>query len=122
MANASILRLMSLAEREFNTNRAPPIRRKFKGMKLDLSKFEPSWDRRRGRAARLMAVLLRDDEQALYQRVSVDAATAGTFGEVVLTFKREATLLRRTAGLFETAAERIASVLLRYRSLQPATI
>ena len=88
-------------------------------MKLDTSKFDSTWDRRRGRAARLMALLIRDDDEALYSRVSTDPATAKAYGEASTYFEREASLLRKTAKLFETAAARLTSVLTRYR-LQPA--
>lgn len=122
MGTNQLARLLAAAEREFEGNRAAPApRKKFKAMKLDVRKFDNTWERRRTRAARLMAVLLRDDDQALLGRVSVDQATAVSYEEAVTCFKREAVILRRTAVLFEVAAGRVASVLSRYRVAQGAT-
>lgn len=108
-----ITRLLSLAEREFNSNRAAPVLRKFKGMKIDTSKLDDSWDRRRGSAVRTMAVLLRDDHEALGDRVNVDGKTREAFKDAVSWFKKEAAYLRKIAARYDIVAGRLAAVLSR---------
>jgi len=54
---------------------ASPCRpRRFKSMRLNAARFDQSWDRKRGSAARLMAVLLREDNATLQQRVRESGA------------------------------------------------
>ncbi|HKQ84309.1 MAG TPA: hypothetical protein VJS42_19085 [Steroidobacteraceae bacterium] len=50
-------KLFALAEREFKRNTSKtPAREKFRGLKLNISKYDETWDRRRGAAARMMGV------------------------------------------------------------------
>lgn len=65
--------LLKLADREFRQlaelRPLPPTARKFNPVRLNATRFDQSWDRKRGAAARLTAVLLREDDAALERRV-----------------------------------------------------
>jgi len=113
-------KLFALAEREFKQTRASPIRRdKFRGMNLNVDKYDASWDRKRGSCVRMMAVILRQDDKALLDRVSTDVKT---YSDTADWFRRESSYLRKTAGMLDTAANRLSTVLERYqeRASQPA--
>ena len=107
-------RLFALAEREFKANRTTPVRQKFRGMKLNLSKLDEGWDHKRGAAVRMMGVILRDNDQALYERVSESDQAAKMYSEAATWLRREANVLRKTAGHLDTAASRLDAVLERY--------
>jgi hypothetical protein len=68
-------RLLTIVDREFRqlVEKPEPIvpTRKFKLIKLNVARFDQSWDRKRGAAARLMAVLVREDDATLERRVYV---------------------------------------------------
>ena len=108
-------RLFALAEREFKANRSAPVRQKFRGMKLNLSKLDEGWDHKRGAAVRMMGVILRDNDQTLYERVSASDQAAKTYTEAATWLRREANLLRKTASHLDTAASRLGAVLDRYQ-------
>lgn len=79
-------RLLKLADREFrqlteDRTAAPPAPRRFKPVRLNVTRFDQSWDRKRGSAARLMAVLLREDDSALHQRVCESERAAKTYAD-----------------------------------------
>jgi hypothetical protein len=79
MSPGNRVHLLSLADREFRQltekSTAPIVTtRKFKAIRLNLSKFDHSWDRKRGAAVRLMGVLLREDDSTLERRVRATAA------------------------------------------------
>jgi hypothetical protein len=65
--------LLKLANREFKAlteeRSTPQPNRKFKAMKLNAARFDQSWDRKRGAAARLTAVVLRENDVTLEHRV-----------------------------------------------------
>lgn len=65
--------LLKLADREFKAlteeRPTPQPSRKFKPMKLNVARFDQSWDRKRGATARLTAVLLQEDDATLQRRV-----------------------------------------------------
>lgn len=106
-------RLLALSDKEFRKRREAPTQRKFKRMRLDLSKFDASWDERRGAAVRMLAVILSDDDEALYTRVCADKRSVDTFNDAIVWFKKEATYLRKTADLYDTGIGRIAAILAR---------
>lgn len=104
-------RLFALAEREFKQTRASPVKReKFRGMNLNIGRYDASWDRKRGSCVRMMSVILRQDDKALAERVSADVKT---YGDAADWFRPEAGYLRKTANLLETAVDRLTTVLER---------
>lgn len=104
-------RLFALAEREFKANRAAPVRVKFKGLKLNIGRYDETWDRRRGSAARMMGVVLRESDEALFQRVCSDAEQAKMYRDAAGWLQREAEHVRRHATLLDTAVARLTAVL-----------
>jgi hypothetical protein len=79
-------RLFKLADREFRQlteeqKTPPPANRKFKPIKLNAARFDSGWDRKRGAAVRLTAVLLQEDDAALQQRVCENERTAKTYAD-----------------------------------------
>lgn len=108
-------RLLKLADREYHQltgKRAVPVpSRKFKPMKLNATKFDAAWDRKRGAAVRLTAVLLGEDDAALEQRVCADARSAKVYADAADWLTRESAYLRKVARLLDTAGGRLTSVL-----------
>lgn len=90
-----------------------PATRTFRGKALDLARFDHSWDRKRGSAMRMTAVLLRDDDQTLERRICADERSRRDFGEAASWLTREAEQLRKVARMHETAAERLSVVIQR---------
>jgi hypothetical protein len=114
-------KLFALAEREFKQTRAAPVKReKFRAMNLNIGRYDATWDRKRGAAVRMMSVILRQDDEALLDRVSADAETIKLYNDAADWFRREATYLRKTATMLDTAATRLTTVLERQRASQPA--
>jgi hypothetical protein len=109
------VRLFKLAGREFHqlTGKpaAPESSRKFKPMRLDPEKFSGTWDRKRGSAARLMAVLLREDDAALERRVCEPDKTVRVYADAAEWLQRESAYLRKVARLLETAGTHVSAVL-----------
>lgn len=94
--------------------------RSFKGLRLNLSKFDDTWDRKRGAAVRLTAVVLRDDHVALERRVCESERTAKTYAEAATWLQRASAYLRKVARLLDTAGVRLTAVLTRCdRAPQP---
>jgi hypothetical protein len=108
-------RLLKLADREFRQlteDPAPqPSTRKFKPIKLNAARFDTSWDRKRGAAVRLTAVLLREDDVTLQQRVCENERTTKTYSEAVDWLQRESAYLRKIARLLDKAGGRLSIVL-----------
>ena len=108
-------RLVALSEKlfrsEYRAKRAAPAKRRFKPMNVSLAKYDDAWDRRRGAAVRMSAVLLRDGYDALVGRIGDDPASVRTFADVAQWLAREADMLRRTARLHEIAASRVGAIL-----------
>lgn len=104
-------RLFALADREFKATRAAPVRTKFKGLKLNIGKYDETRDRRRGAAARMMGVVLRDSDETLFQRVCADNAASRTYTDAAAWLQREAEHLRRHAVMLDTAVARLTTVL-----------
>jgi|SRR6185437_15686884 len=111
-------RLFKLADREFRQlteDRQPPqpSTRKFKPIKLNASRFDNAWDRKRGAAVRLTAVLLREDDVTLQQRVCENERSAKTYSDAADWLQRESAYLRKIARLLDTAGGRLSVVLTR---------
>ena len=116
-------RLFKLADREFrqlteDRSAAPPAPRRFKPVRLNAARFDQSWDRKRGSAARLMAVLLREDDAALHQRVCESERAAKTYADAADWLQRESVYLRKVSRLLDTAAGRVEAVLERCAAQQ----
>lgn len=116
MANGN--RLFALAEREFKKKRELPAPAKFKGYRINVNKFDETWDRRRGTAARMMSVVLRDDDHTLLERVCESPQASKAYADAAEWLRRESAYLRRTASLLDTAVSRLTTVLQRCRSEQ----
>lgn len=112
-------RLFKLADREFHqlTGKRPiPVpSRRFKPVKLNPAKFDSAWDRKRGAAVRLTAVLLGEDDAALEQRVCGDERSVKVYADAADWLQRESAYLRKVARLLDTAGGRISAVLGRCR-------
>ncbi len=117
MPTGNPIRLLALADREFRQLAGRPKTiaptRKFKPVKLNTARFDTSWDRKRGAAMRLTAVLLRDDDTALERRVCESDKTVQTYALAATWLQRESAQLRRMARLLDTAGDRLTAVLLR---------
>jgi hypothetical protein len=107
-------RLLRLVDREFRELTGAPARTqpppRFKALKLDPARFDNTWDRKRGAAVRLMAVVLREDQEALARRVCESEATAKTYAGAAEWLQRESAHLRKIARLLDTAGGRLAAV------------
>jgi hypothetical protein len=116
-------RLLKLADRGFrqlteDRTAAPPAPRKFKAVRLNTARFDQSWDPKRGSAARLMAVLLREDDSALHQRVCESERAAKTYADAADWLQRKSVYLRKVSRLLDTAAGRVEAVLERCSAQQ----
>jgi hypothetical protein len=122
MPSTSRAHLLSLADREFrqvtDKPQAPAPDKRFKAIKLKLSTFDSSWDRKRGAAVRMMSVLLREDDAELERRVCESEKSAKTYAQAATWLQRESVYLRRVARLLETAGGRVASVVRRCQQHQ----
>lgn len=114
--------LLALSTREYNRQAevpgATPAPQRFRGLRMSLTKFDASWDRKRGAAARLMGVLLRENDQQLQERVCADAPSSRTYTGVADWLSSEARYLRKVATQMDTAAGRLSVVLDRCRAEQ----
>lgn len=112
MPSGNPSRLLALADREFRelTNKPLTIepKRKFKPLKLNVARFDNSWERKRG-----AAVLLREDDSTLERRVCEIETSAKTSADAMAWLRREPTHLRKVAKLLNTAGGRLAAVLTR---------
>ncbi len=117
MAPGKPVRLLRLVEREFRDltgepERTPPAPR-FKALRINPARFDRTWDRKRGSAVRLMAVVLREDHEALTRRVCENAETAKNYASAAELLQRESAHLRKIARLLDTAGGRLAAVVSR---------
>lgn len=117
MPTVNRMRLLSLSEREFrretNAPAPTPSTQKFRPIRLALSKYDSGWDKKRGSAARLMAVLLRESDQQLTERVCETDVSSRTYRGAAEWLTGEARYLRKLAGMMETASTRLGVVLQR---------
>jgi hypothetical protein len=117
MTEGNPVRLLKLADREFQTltgkPAAPEPSRKFKPMKLKAARFDQSWDRKRGAAVRLTSVLLSEDDAALERRVCENEKSTKDYAHAADWVLRESAYLRRIARLLDTAGSRLTVVLAR---------
>jgi hypothetical protein len=108
---------MSLANREFRQLIDKPTAaqspKRFKPIRLNLARFDSSWDQKRGAAARLMGVLLREDDATLERRVCESEKSAKTYAEAAEWMQRESAYLRKVARLLDIAGGRVAAVVQR---------
>ena len=115
MSPGNMPRLLTLADREFRQITGKPVAappsRKFKPMRLNAAKFDSSWDRKRGAAVRLTAVLLREDDSGLERRVCESERSVKTYSAAADWLQRESAYLRKVARLLDTAGGRLTSVL-----------
>ena len=112
-------RLLALSDAEFSRRRKQPTQQKnFKARPIDVRKFDRAWERYRGAAVRMMAVVLREDSDGLYAKVSAEPKTAATLADAVGWLQKEAELLRQTADRHDLAASRLKSAVCRYRAAQ----
>ena len=125
MSPGNMPRLLTLADREFRQITGKPViqppTRKFKPMRLNPAKFDSAWDRKRGAAVRLTAVLLGEDDATLEQRVCRDERTRKTYVAAADWLQRESAYLRKMARLLDTAGGRITSVLGRCKATATAS-
>jgi hypothetical protein len=124
MAPGKPVRLLKLVEREFRDLTGEPQRTqpppRFKGIRINPARFDNTWDRKRGAAVRLMAVVLREDHEALARRVCESAQTAKTYAGAAEWLQRESAHLRKIARLLDTAGGRLAAVVSRCSDSAPA--
>jgi hypothetical protein len=118
--------LVALSGREYRRQAglpdAAPAPERFRGMRIKLTRFDPSWDRKRGSAARLMGVLLRENDQQLQDRVCADGEATRTYTGAAAWLHGEAKYLRSIANLMEKAAGRLSVVLKRCGSAPPSGV
>jgi hypothetical protein len=117
MAPGNPARLLRLVDREFREltgepDSTPPAPR-FKALKINPARFDRTWDRKRGSAVRLMAVVLREDHEALKRRVCENEQTAKTYAGAAEWLQRESAHLRKIARLLDTAGGRLSAVVSR---------
>jgi hypothetical protein len=106
---------VSRAYEQAPNGRAP---RKFKPVKLNVARFDNAWERKRGAAVRLTAVLLREDDSTLERRVCENELSAKTYADAMAWLRRESIHLRKVAKLLDTAGGRLAAVLTRCQVAQ----
>jgi hypothetical protein len=115
MSPGNPARLLKLADREFRQLTGKPVTpepsRKFKPICINLARLDSGWEKKRGAAMRLTAVLLREDDTALQQRVCENERTAKTYSDAADWLQRESAYLRKMARLLETAGGRVSVVL-----------
>jgi hypothetical protein len=123
MPGGNPVRLLKLADREYQQLTEKPSAmpgRKFRPIRLNVARFDQSWDRKRGAAVRLTAVLLREDDSALERRVCENERTVKTYAGAAEWLQRESAYLRRVARLLDTAGGRLSVVLGRCGVTAPA--
>jgi hypothetical protein len=117
MSTVNRSRLLALSDKEFRREVAAPeprpARSNFRPVRLNINKYDSAFDRKRGAAARMMAVLLRESDAQLTDRVCESAATCRTYGGAQAWLQGEARYLRKLAGNMDSAAGRLGVVLQR---------
>jgi hypothetical protein len=120
MSPGNPARLLKLADRAYQQLTGKPAipapTRKFKPMKLNAARFDSAWDRKRGAAVRLTAVLLAEDDATLEQRVCESERSVKVYTDAADWLQRESAYLRKVARLLDTAGGRLGSVLGRCKA------
>lgn len=122
MTSGNAAHLLKLADREYHhltgkpATRAPSTPRHFKAIRLNATKFDSRWDRKRGAAVRLTAVLLGEDDAALQQRVCASDRSVKDYTAAADWLQRESAYLRKVARLLDTAGARVMTVLGRCKA------
>lgn len=115
MSPGNPARLLKLADREFTQLTGKPATpvpsRKFKPMRLNAARFDSAWDRKRGAAVRLTAVLLGEDDSALERRACENERSAKVYADAAAWLARESVYLRKIARLLDIAGSRLTGVL-----------
>jgi hypothetical protein len=110
------MRLLALSDREFKREADPepvPASKRLRPIRLSLARYDAGWVRKRGAAARMMAVVLRESDEALTARVCQSDQSAGTYGGAAEWMAGEAKLLRKHVRHLEAAAGRLAVAIKR---------
>lgn len=115
MNTSKLSRLLALSDAEFDRKRPAATRRRFKPLNVSLAKYGTDWERRRGAAVRLMAVILGESSESLYAKISADAQTAQDFVDAAQWLRGEATYFRKAANRLDTAVARLHSVIRRHQ-------
>lgn len=121
MTNSKLARLLALSDSEYRRTRGTPTRQRFKALKVNLSNLDTDWERQRGAAVRLAGTVLSDDSETLLQKISASPEMAATFSDALGWLRKEATVLRKTAGRLDVAVTRLSSVMARHRERQEET-
>lgn len=125
MTTGNSAHLLKLADREYHhLTGKPPTRsisapRHFKAIRMSPEKYDSRWDRKRGAAVRLTAVLLGEDDGALQERVCANERTVKDYAAAANWLQRESTYLRKVARLLDTAGGRVVAVLGRCKASAP---
>lgn len=110
-------KLRALSDREFQRQAGEPVilptTKRFKAMSLSLARYDSGWDRKRGSAARMMAVILRESDQQLTERVCANPQSATTYRGAAEWLAGEAQHLRKHVRHLDSAAGRLSVVLER---------
>ena len=116
MPSGNPSRLLALADREFRelTNKPLTIEptRKFRPVNLNVARFDNSWERKRGAAVRLTAVLLREDDTTLERRVCENEVSAKTYADAVAWFGESPSICGRSRSCWIRLAEGLRPFLL----------
>jgi hypothetical protein len=116
-APASRTKLLTLVDREFRSIIAQPpplpVSARFKARRINLTKFDTAWERKRAAAARLAGILLSHDDAGLTEKVCESADSAKTYASGVDLLRREGAYLRKVAALLDLAGGRLSAVLER---------
>lgn len=117
MPRVNRARLLALSSREFSKESAVPVpvpaNRKFRPVPLKLARYDASWDRKRGAAARMMAVVLRESDEQLTARVCASPQSSTTYRGAKEWLASEAQALRKHVRHLESATSRLMVVLQR---------
>lgn len=122
MTNSKLARLLALSDSEYRRTRCSPTRQRFKALKVNLSNLDTDWERQRGAAVRLAGTVLSEDSESLLQKISTDPETTAGFSDAVGWLRKEATILRKTAGRLDTAVSRLSAVMARYQQQPERTV
>ncbi len=88
----------------------------FKVIRLNAAKFDARWDRKRGAAVRLTAMLLREDDAMLQERVCANERSVKDYTAAADWPQRESAYLRKVARLLDIAGGRVVTVLGRCKA------